>query len=249
MPAEHGSWSLVIEPILLGLLVAPSLGGAALAAAAFALFLLQRPLTIAWGDWRRGRQYARTRVALRFVALYGGLALVAGVAGLLLAGWRPFIPALAAGPLLAIFLWYNQRPGRSWQAELAAPVAFSAVAASIALADGWAILPALALWAVMAARAVPAVLFVRARLRLDKGKPAQPAAAIAAHVAAIAIVSGFVVQNLLPFSSILAMGLLLARAIWGLSAWRWRCTVKQLGFLETGFGLLTVLIIAAGYWF
>jgi hypothetical protein len=249
LPAEHGSWSLVIEPILLGLLVAPSWGGLALAVAAFALFLLQRPLTIAWGDWRRGRQYARTRVARRFVWLYAALAVAAGLVGLWLVGWRPLLPALAALPLLGVYLWFSRRPGRSWQAELTAPVAFSAVAAAIALAGGWAMIPALALWAVMSARSVPAILFVRARLRLDKGKPAQIAGAIAAHVVAVFVVAALVWADLLPFSSVVAMIVLLGRAVWLLSPRRWRCTVKQLGFLETGFGLLTVLLIAAGYWF
>lgn len=248
LPAEHGSWSLVIEPILLGLLVAPSWGGLLLALAGFALFLLQRPLAIVWGDWRRGRQYARTRVAARFALLYGAVAVVAGLAAVWVAGWRPLLPAVAALPLLAIFLIYSQRPGRSWQAELAAPVAFSAISTAIALADGWAVAPALALWAVMAARSVPAILFVRARLRLDKGKPARPAAAIAVHGLAIVAILPLVWAGLLPWTSILALVVLLGRAIWLLAPWRWRCTVKQLGFLETGFGLLTVLLIAAGYW-
>lgn len=249
MPAEHGSWSLVIEPILLGLFVALSLGGAALAVAAFALFLLQRPLSIAWSDWRRGRQYARTRAAVRFALLYVGLALTAGLAAVLLVGWRPLLPAILALPLLVVFLWYNQRPGRSWQAELTAPVAFSAVVASIALADGWAMLPALALWAVMSARSVPAILFVRARLRLDKGKTANTTTAIVGHVIALIAMIPWVWAGLLPITGIIALVILLARAVWGLSPQRWRCTAKQLGFLETGFGLLTVVLIAAGYWF
>ncbi|MEZ4516629.1 MAG: YwiC-like family protein [Chloroflexota bacterium] len=249
LPAEHGSWSLVIEPILLGLLVAPSVGGVALAVAAFALFLLLRPLSLVWRDMRRGRQFARTRVALRVSVVYALLALIGGLAALLIAGWRPLLPVIPALPLLAIFLWYNQQPGRSWQAELTAPVAFSAVATSIALAAGWSMRPALALWVVMSARSVPAILFVRSRLRLDKGKDIQPMGVILVHVLALLVVTAVVLGGLLPATSILAMGILLARAIWGLSPWRWRCTVKQLGFLETGFGLLTVLLIALGYWF
>ena len=47
---------------------------------------------------------------------------------------------------------------------------------------------------------------------------------------------------------IVATAMLLARAVWGLSPWRWRSSVIALGFLETGFGLLAVLIVALGYW-
>ena len=66
LPAEHGSWSLVTEPILLGLLVAPSWAGAALAVTAFALFLFNRPFKVYWADRRRGRLVPRPRLALRW---------------------------------------------------------------------------------------------------------------------------------------------------------------------------------------
>lgn len=253
LPAEHGSWSLVSEPILLGLLVAPSWGGAALAVGAFALFLLNRPLKVYWSDRRRGRAYARTAVARRYAAIYGAVAVLGFAVGVALAGWRPFLPLAAALPLLALFMAYDQRPGRFWQAELAAPVAFAAIVAAMAIAGGWAWAPALALWGFMAARAVPAVLFIRARLRLDKGKEAGPGdsitGALLAHSVAIAVVAALAWAGLLPLTAVAAAAILLARAAWGLSAWRWLSSVKALGFLETGFGLLAVLLVAVGYWF
>jgi hypothetical protein len=76
LPAEKGSWSLVSEPILLGLLVAPSWVGAALAVGAFALFLCNRPLKVYLADRRRGRAYERTALALRYLVIYGVVALV-----------------------------------------------------------------------------------------------------------------------------------------------------------------------------
>jgi hypothetical protein len=39
LPKEHGSWSLALEPIALGLLVAPSWAGGSLAVAVLAGFL------------------------------------------------------------------------------------------------------------------------------------------------------------------------------------------------------------------
>lgn len=47
MPREHGSWSLALEPVALGLLVAPSRAGAWLALAAIAGFFTRRPLKLA----------------------------------------------------------------------------------------------------------------------------------------------------------------------------------------------------------
>lgn len=252
LPAEHGSWSLVSEPILLGLLAAPSWAGAALAAGAFALFLLNRPFKIYWNDRRRGRAYERTAVARRAVLIYGLIAAGALALALALGGLRPFAPLGLALPLLAVFVAYDQRPGRYWQAELAAPVAFAAVVAAIVLAGGWAWPSALALWGFMAARAAPAVLFIRARLRLDKGKAVAPGdsipTALAAHILALGAVAALVWPGWLPWTALLAAGLLLARAAWGLSPWRWRSSVKALGVLETVFGVLAVALVALGYW-
>ncbi len=47
MPREHGSWSLALEPVALGLLVAPSHAGAWLALAVGAGFFTRRPLKLA----------------------------------------------------------------------------------------------------------------------------------------------------------------------------------------------------------
>jgi len=252
LPAEKGSWSLVSEPILLGLLIAPSWAGLALAVGAFAFFLFNRPLKIFWGDRRKGRVYERTRLAVRFIALYGAIAVAACGLAWLLGGWRPFAPFLLAAPLLLVFMIYDQRPGRYWQAELAAPAAFAAVVSAVTLAGGLGWTPSLALWGFMIARSVPAVLFVRARLRLDKGKAAGPEdslpGALLAHVLALGLVVALYWPDWLPWTAVLAAALLLARAIWGLSDYRWRSSVVALGFLETGFGTLSVLLVALGFW-
>lgn len=253
LPAEKGSWSLVSEPILLSLMVAPSWAGLALAVGALALFLANRPLKIYCSDRRRSRAYERTVLARRYMLLYGAIALAGLALAVALAGWQPFAPFLIAAPLLALFMVYDQRPGRTWQAELAAPAAFAAVASAIALAGGIAWLSALGLWGFLIARTIPAVLFIRARLRLDKGKATglgdSIAGALLAHVLAVVGVVALVWAAWLPWTAVLAAVLLLARAIWGLSAYRWRMSVIALGFLETGFGLLSVLIVAAGFWF
>lgn len=248
LPAEHGSWSLVAEPIVLGMLVAPSWPGLALVVAAFALFLFNRPFKIFWGDKRRGRTYTRTGVAKRYALVYAAIGLAAGVVALVLGGWRPFTPFFLAAPLLLVFMVYDQRPGRYWQAELAAPVTFAAVVTAVALAGGVSWPVALALWGFMIARSIPAILYVRARLRLDKGKPVSPAATVVVHLLAIGGVIALVIPGWLPQSAVVASIILLLRAIWGLSAHRWRSSVKALGFLETGFGLLAVLLVAVGFW-
>lgn len=248
LPAEHGSWSLVLEPILLALLVAPSWSGLAWAAAAFALFLAYQPVSVAWSDWRRGRKFARTETARRFATVYLLVAGAAGVLGWWQSGAAVLLPGLLALPLLLTFVYYDQQPGRSWQAELAAPAAFAAIAAVIALAAGWAVGPAFALWGVVVARAVPAVLFVRVRLRLDKGKLAAVWPPLLAHIMALGAIAVLVGMGLTVWTAVVASLLMLLRAVWALSPWRWRTSVKTFGFFETGMGLLYVLVVAAGYW-
>lgn len=249
LPASYGSWSLVSEPILLGLMVAPTWPGLLMAVTGFLSFLLNQPLKIIAADRQRGRQYARTRLALRVAIIY--LLLIAFCLALVifLVGPQPLMPLLLAVPLLVIFFVYDNRPGRSWQAELAAPTGFSAISAAIALAAGWDLIPALALWAIMIARSVPAVLYVRARLRLAKGKPASSNSAMGAHMLALVVVALLSITGLVPPTAVLAFLLLMLRAAIGLSPYRRDLAPMTLGWIETAVGLITVLLIAAGYWF
>ena len=56
LPKEHGSWSLALEPVAFGLLVAPSAAGAALALAAVSGFFLRRPLKLVMAAKHDSRQ-------------------------------------------------------------------------------------------------------------------------------------------------------------------------------------------------
>src|SRR5688572_5798902 len=75
LPIEHGGWGLLAEPILLGLMVAPSAGGVAIATAALFGFLWRHPARIAIADVRRGVRYPRTSAAIVVASAYAALAL------------------------------------------------------------------------------------------------------------------------------------------------------------------------------
>ncbi len=248
LPSSYGSWSLVSEPILLGLLVAPSWPGLLLAFVGFLSFLLNQPLKIILTDRQRGRQYARTRLAFRVAVIYLLFTALCLAVLIWLVGLQPLLPLALAVPLLIIFFVYDNRPGRSWQAELSAPTGFSAISAGIALAAGWDLAPAFALWVVMIARSVPAVLYIRARLRLAKGKKANSGPAMGAHMLALVVVALLVIAGLVPATAVLAFLLLLLRAAIGLSPYRRDFPTMTLGWIEMATGLTTVLLIAVGYW-
>ncbi|MBZ0300736.1 MAG: YwiC-like family protein [Anaerolineae bacterium] len=249
LPAEHGSWSFWLEPVLLGLLAAPSWAGGWLALASFAAFLSRQPLKLAWGDRRRGRRYRRSRLAERFALMDIGIALAA-LGGALWTAQEAalLIPLLLVVPLAIVQIVFDVRhDSRQPLAEAAGPVTLSAAAASIAIAGGWPLIPALALSGIGICRAVPTVFYVRARLRLEKGQPIDPVLSTLLHVLAVALVAILVGLHLAPLLSILAMLILLARALYGLSRFRRPALPKHIGIQEIIFGLLTVALTAAGF--
>lgn len=248
LPAEHGGWGFLLEPLLLGLLVTPSLAAGALAVAVVAAFLLRQPAKVILVDKRRGRTFPRTKVAWRVALIYAGIALVGVLITWRLAGVDWLLPPLLALPFGLVFLYYDMtQPGRAWQAELAAPLALASATASMAIIDGWMLEPSLALWAVLAARAVPSILYVRSRLRLDRGKTPDRTLPVVAHMIALLVVLTLIVADLLPWLAAAPFVLLLLRAVHGLSARRWPASIKRIGFAELGLGALTVVLVAAGY--
>jgi hypothetical protein len=247
LPAEHGAWAFLGEPVLLGLAVAPSPAGWLVALAALTAFLARRPLKILVSDRRARARYSRTpvaEVAVAACAVIGAGALAGAVA---LARGPVLLACGLAAPLGAAALALDLgRRSRDAAAEVAGALAMAGVSAAVALAAGWPPGPALGLWAVLAARAVPTIAYVRARLRLDKGQPARVGGALLLHLLAIAGVALLARAALAPGLVLAAMALLALRAAFGLSPARPRMTTLQLGLTEIGFGLLTVLSVWAG---
>lgn len=248
LPIEHGGWGFLIEPVVLGLVMAPSLAGAALAGSAFAAFLVRHPLRLVFMDRRKHARYPRTALAERFVAGYGALA--AALLGLAFAlAAQPFWPGLAAAaPLGLAALWYDA-VGRSREAlpEALGACALSASVTVIAQAGGSLPGPAWAAAGLLALRALASVLYVRARIRLDRGVPAAPWTAVAAHAAALAGAVALVAFGWAPRLALLAFAVLLARAAWGVSRRRTVAPPRVVGWQEMQFGLLTLALLALGY--
>ena len=248
LPASHGGWGFLLEPILLGLWVAPSVAGLWLAVAACAAFLVQQPLKLALSDRRRKRRYPRTIWAERFVLFFTAAILVA--LGLAVSASQAsfWLPLVLAAPLALIQLYYDaQNRGRHLIPELSGAVALGAVAPALALAAGWPLAMGMALWLILLARAVASVVYVRARLRLERGQPVVTGPVWLAHVAGIALVAGLAWLDLAPWLSVFALVLLFVRAVYGLSAYRQPVQPKTVGFQEMGYGLGLIILTAVGY--
>lgn len=240
----------MLEPLLLGHLVASSLAGWWLVLIALGTFLMHQPLKITLIDVRRGKWYRRTNMALRFVMLYGLMALIGFIGVLTTADARVLLPLIAAVPFMALQLAYNARSdSRALLPELAGAGALGGYATALALGGGWALPDALVLWGIIIARVVPSILYVRARLLLEKGKPAKGVPAMIAHCAALIALIMLAIADYAPLLVVVAAVILFVRAGHGLSRFRRPTRATTIGFREIAFGLMVVVLAAVGYQF
>jgi hypothetical protein len=249
LPNEHGVWGFLLEPIVLGLLLVPSGAGALVAAGSIFGVLVQHPAAIAAADARSGRNLPRSHLARGAAVVYGTLALYCLAFGAALGQPLALVPLALAAPAGLVVMHYD-RLGRSraLAPELAGALALPTIAAAIVLVGGGAVETAVVATLALLARTVPTVLYVRARLRVEKGTPlaeagAGPAVAASA-VAAVAVALGVVV-GILPWPAAVAFGLLLARAAHGLSPWRKPARATTVGVREIAFGLVVTLALVS----
>lgn len=248
LPAEHGGWSFVLEPILLGWLVAFSTAGLFYGIGMFFAFMARHPLKLALSDRRKGQRLARTPYAERFALGYGLTAAVAFGLALLTGGLTPLVPLLIALPLFALqAYWDGTGQSRELLTELSGPATLAVIAASITLAGGWSPLQAVALWVLIVARALPSILYVRARLRRGRGQPFNRYSVNGAHSGALLLAFPLLDAGLIPITALLALLLLLLRATYGLLIAEPRVPAKVIGMQEVIFGAAFVVLTAVGY--
>ena len=246
IPTEHGGWGFTLEPVLLGLLVAPGVAGVMLAVTALALFLCRRPLRMAWTDRRMGRHFPRTvlaeRVSLVLLAIAG-----AGMAVAALTARGPFWwPLAAAAPSAVLQVWADAtRRSRHLLPEIAGAGSLGGFATAIALADGWAAVPAFGLWWVLLARTVASVILVRVLLRRVKGDRSPAAAVHGAHALAVAALGSLAVTDVIPFPAAASLAVLWVGA-WAVLRHP-PGAARTVGWTQIAAGLLVVALTAAGH--
>ncbi len=245
IPNEHGGWGLTLEPVILGLLVAPSPAGWGLGLLALASFFARHPTKLALADLRRGHVYPRTRAALFFALLYGGLAL----AGLLLAwftGDRAFVlPLAAAAPLVALQVAYDALgKGRTLIGELSGSLAMGAVATAIILAAGGGAAMAWGAWLVLAMRGLVAIRYARAQVRRAHGRPVSKISTFATAVLAVFVLFLGAAWGVSPWLGMWAVLALAVYAVYMLE--RPPVSARHVGWSQMFFGWLVALMTALG---
>lgn len=246
LPAEHGSWAFLYEPLLCGLLLSPSWAGFWFAIATCALFLLRHPLKLLWLGRQRGVMTPKQSLARQVAGGYAFLALLALLAAGFTAPSFQFVGlALVLLPLAGLVIAADLGWGsRHIATELLAPAVLAGPAGCLVLLGGGDYPAALTVWLLLCGRAIPAVLLVRVLVQERKQNflPTWPPVVSHSLGLVVAVMGsvlgwwGWWVGGL--------YGVLLGRAVWLLSRWRPELTIKQLGFVEVGFGLLTVAWLA-----
>lgn len=245
IPSEHGGWSLTLEPAILGLLVAWSSAGAALAAAALVAFIARTPLKIVLVDRWRGRRLERSELATRVLTVDLILLILLAAIAVATAQHSFWWPLAIAAPLILVELWHDMRSkSRRLIPELAGTIGIGSVAAAIALAGGASNGVASGLWLVIAARSLAAVLFVRVQLLRFKEQDHQLWHSDLAQLIAVVMVAGGWLGGIVPGIAVIAVAGLAAFEL--VAVRRPPQKAVAIGSQQIVLGLTLVLVTALG---
>ncbi len=260
VPTEHGAWSWLLVPFLVGTLVA-SLAGQPAPFSDLALvftligglsaYMSRQPAT-ALARIRRGRgRKADESLALAWTLGFGLVAAFC-LLGLLALGRTALAALIAPFALVLVMYLLASRSGRagiralSMELTGAVGLALMAPAAYIAATD--AIDPIVwKLWILLVLQNVLGVLYVRTRIADTHGRPAERQLMLGGHVAALLIVTTGAALTWWSWLMIVPFAGFLLRAGWAYPAPRPVPNVKRFGFTEVGVEIAGGLLMVAGF--
>jgi hypothetical protein len=136
LPHEHGAWGQLAMPLLTALAIGrPGVAPTALAAAVVLAFIAHEPLLVLLGQ--RGRRVAEEEAprARRWLAMAGGLAVLSGALGIVLAPAAARVAlALPAGLAVVVALLVWRRLEKTTLGEIVVAAALSSAGWAVALA-------------------------------------------------------------------------------------------------------------------
>lgn len=254
IPSEHGAWSWLLVPFLVGAAVAGEWHGAMLLVlvGGLSFFLLRQPAT-AWMRIRSGRgRRADLPLAAGWTMAFGVLSLLCLV-GLLWLGRGAILWLTVPGAAVFAFYLVAARQRRASVRSLWMEVAGAAGLALMAPAAYIAAISQLdnlawALWLVMAAQNVLGVLYVRLRIADTHQRAMDRRPVLVMHGAILLAMLLAAWLQWLPWLAAVPFAAFLVRAVWAVRRPRPLVNIKRFGFSEVGVELLGGLFISLGYW-
>lgn len=249
LPIEHGSWGFVFEPLTAGLLIAFSPSAIWITLLVTGAFLARQPLKVLLNDWIAKRDLPQTAVALKFVLIYGSIAAFGAVGSLIFTKIESFLPFLFVLPFAVYQIYCDaSRKSREVLPELTGSIAVSSSVAVLALADNWTFSAAIALWGIFIARLIPSILYVRNRLKLEKGKQYSKIVPFLANLVALVFVGLLAYKGFASLITTAMFAVLLVRSTVGLSKYRRKIKAMRIGVWEVVYGSLTAISVVLGYY-
>lgn len=254
-PKEHGSWAMLIVPLLLGLVIAPEWHWrvSVLLVAALGFFLLRQPLAVLVKT--RKRADSDKAYLWRWAALYGGLTALSGGWLVLAQGlWWLVVMGLVGGVLLLFHLWLvSRRQEMSLGGELAG-VAGLALGAPMAYYTAGGQLDRLAalLWLINLLYFGGTVFYIKLKVRQQPRLPApegvserlvKAKACLAYQTAALTLLITLATLQWAPLLMPLAFVPVTFKMIYG--AWRWQ-DKKSLNLVRLGVAEIFHAVVFAG---
>jgi len=260
LPKEHGSWAMLVVPLLLGLAIAPGwhwrvIG---LLIAAFGFFLVRFPLATLVKTRRRKK--GERAYLWQWVIIYGGVTALSGGWLVLVQGLWWLVPlGLIGGMLLLFHLWLvARRQEMSVVGELAGIFGLALGAPmTYYVAGGQLDRVAAALWLVNALYFGGTVFYIKLKVRQQPRLAApdrvgerlvKAKACLAYQTIALTIMAALVAFQWAPWLALLAFVPVTIKVIYG--AWQWQdkksLSLTRLGMTEIIHAVaFTVLVIVA----
>lgn len=248
LPAEHGSWSWLLVPFLVGAAIAPHLSIASVLTliGGLSAFLVRQPAS-AWLRIRQGRgRKADESIALAWTALLLSIGAISLVA-LLLIGQQELLwlaPPVAA--VLGVYLavaQINRAQIRNMWMEFAGAAGLAVMAPAAYIAGGGDLNPVgWLLWLLLAVQNAVGVLYVRLRIDDTHKRGAARAPVIIGHLVGVLLAAVGIALSGANWLALLPFVAFLARAGWAAFKPRPIPNMKRFGFSEVGVELL------AGVW-
>ncbi len=256
IPKEHGSWAMLIVPLLVGLIISPAWHWrvVALLVAALFFFLVRYPLALLVKKRRRAGAKKDYHLE-QWTAIYGGITAISG--GWLVLGHQLWWLALmgVAGSLLLIFhLWLvSRRQEMNVTGELlgifglalGAPMAYYT-------ASGQLDKTAVALWVINALYFGGTVFYIKLKVRQQPRLPApdhlserlvKARACLSYQTIALSIVAMLAILQQAPLLAVLAFIPATIKALNG--AWNWQ-DKKSLNLVRLGITEIVHAVVFAG---